>query len=105
MLHLAPGEETAHDAGVGAAGVGIGDPGAEELIGGKEGVAAGALEHGRDRSVRIEGPRGGQQGGLSRRLIHGDLANDNNLCYFIFSPSVPWQPSKRPHGSAGLAMR
>ena len=38
-LILAPGEEAPHDAGVGAAGVGIGDPGGEELIGGKQGFA------------------------------------------------------------------
>ena len=78
-LQFAPGEEAAHHTGVGASGVGIGDPGAEELIGGKEGLRAGALQDGRDRSVRIEGPGGGQQGGLSRRSIHGDSVNDNIL--------------------------
>ena len=54
VLLLAPGEEAPHDAGVGTAGVRIGDPGGEELIGGKEGIGAGALEDGRDRSGRIE---------------------------------------------------
>ena len=43
-LQLASGEEAPHHAGVGAAGVGIGDPGGEELIGREEGIAAGALE-------------------------------------------------------------
>ena len=52
-------EEAAHHTAVSAAGVGIGDPCAEELIGGKESVAAGALKDGRDRSVGIEGPGGG----------------------------------------------
>ena len=37
-LFLAPGEETAHGTGVGAAGVRIGDAGGEELIGGEQGV-------------------------------------------------------------------
>ena len=53
-LILAPGEEAPHDAGVGAAGVGVGDPGGEELIGGKEGIGAGALEDGRHRPGRLK---------------------------------------------------
>ena len=35
-LILAPVEEAPHHARIGAAGVGIGDPGGEELIGGKQ---------------------------------------------------------------------
>ena len=35
MLILAPGEEAPHDAGIGVAGMGIGDACREELIGGK----------------------------------------------------------------------
>ena len=50
VLLLAPGEEAPDDAGVGAAGVGIGDAGGEELIGGEQGIGAGALEDNRDRS-------------------------------------------------------
>ena len=57
----------------------VGDPCSEELIGGKEGIGAGALEHGRDRSVRIEGLGSGQKGSLSRGAVHGDLCNDNSL--------------------------
>ena len=45
-LFLAPGEEAANDAGVGAAGVGVGDAGSEELIGGEQGVLPGAPEDG-----------------------------------------------------------
>ena len=63
VLLLTPGEEAPHDAGVGAAGVGIGDAGGEELIGGKQGSGAGALEDSRDRSVQIEGLGSGQKGG------------------------------------------
>ena len=58
-LRLSPSGEAIHHTAVGAAGVGIGDPGAEELIGGKEGLRAGVLEDGRDRSGRIKGLRGG----------------------------------------------
>ena len=78
-LILAPGEEAPHDAGVGPAGVGIGDPGGEELIGGKQGIASGALEDGRDRSVRIQGLRGRQKSSLGRGPVYGDLGNDNYL--------------------------
>ena len=46
VLILAPGEETANDAGVGAAGVGVGDAGGEELVGGEQGIASGPLEDG-----------------------------------------------------------
>ena len=35
VLLLAPGEEAPHHTRIGAAGMGIGDPGGEELIGGK----------------------------------------------------------------------
>ena len=68
VLLVAPGEEAPHDAGIGAAGVGIGDPGGEELIGGEQGIAAGALEHGRDRSGRIQGlPTGGGSPAVSEK--------------------------------------
>ena len=73
---LAPGEEAPHDAGIGAAGVGIGDPGGEELIGGEEGLGAGALEDSRDRSGRIQRLGSGQQGNLGRGAVHGDLGNE-----------------------------
>ena len=36
VLVLAPGEEAANEAGVGAAGVGVRDTGGEELIGGEQ---------------------------------------------------------------------
>ena len=49
MLLLAPGEKAPHAAGVGAAGVEIGDAGGEELIGRKDGIAPGALKDSRDR--------------------------------------------------------
>lgn len=75
-LQLAPGEEAAHHTAIGATGGGIGNPGAEELIGSKEGVAAGALQDGRDRSVRIEDQGSGQKsslcsGSLPRSLLGG----------------------------------
>ena len=76
---LTPGEEAPHDAGVGAAGVGIGDPGGEELIGGKEGLGPGALQDSRDGSGRIEGLGGWQKSGLGRGSGHSDLGNDNYL--------------------------
>ena len=76
VLILAPSEEAPHDAGVGASGVGIGDPGGEELIGGKQGIASGALEDGRDRSGGIQGLGSGQKSGLSRGAVHGDLGNE-----------------------------
>ena len=69
VLLLTPGEEAPHDAGVGAAGVGIGDAGGEELIGGKQGSGASALEDGRDRSVRIQGLGSGQKSGLGRGAV------------------------------------
>ena len=75
-LILAPGEEAPHDAGVGRAGVGVGDPGGEELIGGKQGIGAGALKHGRDRWGGIQGLGSRQKGGLGRRSVHGDLGNN-----------------------------
>ena len=46
VLGLAPGEETANGAGVGAAGVGVGDAGGEELVGGEQGVLSGAPKDG-----------------------------------------------------------
>ena len=42
VLQLAPGEEAPHHTDIGAAGAGIGDPGGEEVIGGKAGLPAGA---------------------------------------------------------------
>ena len=74
---LAPVEEALHHTGIGSAGVRIGDAGGEELIGGKEGLGAGTLEHGRDRSGRIEGLGSGHKGGLSRRSVRSHLGNDN----------------------------
>ena len=68
VLVLAPGEETANDAGVGAAGVGVGDAGGEELIGGEQGIASGALEDG-----------GGVIEGLGGGWAHGDIGDDNIL--------------------------
>ena len=66
--------------------MGIGDPCSEELIGGKEGIGAGALEHGRDRSDGIQGLGGGQKGSLGRGTVHGDLGNDN----YLYQISHPW---------------
>ena len=56
--------------------MGIRDPCREELIGGKEGIAAGALKDSRDRSGRIQGLGGRQKSGLGRGWVHGDLGND-----------------------------
>ena len=78
-LILAPGEEAPHHTRIGAAGVRIGDPGGEELIGGKQGIAAGALEDSRDRSGRIERLGSGQQGNLGRGAVHGDLGNETTF--------------------------
>ena len=65
--------------------MGIGDPGGEELIGGKQRLGAGALEHDRDRSGGTRGLGSGQQGSLGRGTVHGDLGNDKNL-YREFTP-------------------
>ena len=59
--------------------MGIGDPGGEELIGGKQRFGAGALEDSRDRSEGIQGLGSGQKSSLSRGAVHGDLGNDNYL--------------------------
>ena len=59
-LQLAPGEKATHDPGVGAAGVGIGDPGGEQRL------RAGPLEDCGDRSGRIKGLRSGQKSSLRR---------------------------------------
>ena len=59
--------------------MGIGDPGGEELIGGKQRLGAGALEHDRDRSGGTRGLGSGQQGSFGRGTVHGDLGNDKNL--------------------------
>ena len=75
-LFFAPGEEAANDAGVGAAGVRIGDAGGEELIGGEQGVQPGAPQ---DGGGLIEGLGGGPEGGLGRRLNYGDIGDDNIL--------------------------
>ena len=50
--------------GIGAAGVGIGDPGGEEVIGGKQRLLAGPLKDYGDRWGGIESLGGGQQGSL-----------------------------------------
>ena len=75
-LFFAPGEEAAHGTGVGAAGVGVGDAGGEELIGGEQGVLPGAPQ---DGGGTIEGLGGGQKGGLGRGLNQGDIGDDNIL--------------------------
>ena len=49
--------------------MGVGDPGGEEFIGGKEGIGAGALQHSWDRSGRIEGLGSGQKSGLGRGAV------------------------------------
>ena len=63
VLVLAPGEEAANEAGVGAAGMGVRDTGGEELIGGEQGVFPGPLEDGGSGVGDIEGvgrrPEGG----------------------------------------------
>ena len=68
--------------------MGIGDPGGEELIGGEEGLGAGALEDSRDRSGRIERLGSGQQGNLGRGAVHGDLGNDNFTLSCYMSKSL-----------------
>ncbi len=65
--------------------MGIGDPGGEELIGGKQRLGAGALEYDRDRSGGTRGLGSGQQGSLGRGTVHGDLGNDKNL--YRYSPA------------------
>ena len=75
-LFFAPGEEAANDAGVGAAGVGVGDAGGEELIGGEQGILPGAPQ---DGGGAIEGLGGRQKGGLGRGLNHGDIGDDKIL--------------------------
>ena len=47
LLFVAPSKGSADDAGVSAAGVGIVNPGGEELIGGKQGIGLGALSDGK----------------------------------------------------------
>ena len=66
--------------------MGIGDPGGEELIGGKQRLGAGALEHDRDRSGGTRGLGSGQQGSLGRGTVHGDLGPDKNLLSGPFKP-------------------
>ena len=78
-LILAPGEEAGDGAGVGAAGVGVEDPGGEELIGGKQRIGAGALQHGGDRSEGIQGRGSRQKGGLGRGTVHGDLGKTKSI--------------------------
>ena len=79
VLVLAPGEETANDAGVGAAGVGVGDAGGEELVGGEQGIASGPLEDGGDGLGLIGHLGSGPEGGLGRVWVHGDIGDDNIL--------------------------
>ena len=79
VLVLAPGEEAANDAGVGAAGVGVGDAGGEELIGGEQGVLPGAPKDGGGGGGCIKGLGSGQEGGLGGGLNHGDIGDDNIL--------------------------
>ncbi len=82
VLVPAPGEEAPYDAGVGAAGLRIGDAGSEELIGGKERILPGAPQ---DGGGAIEGLGGGQKGGLGRGLIHGEIGDDNILRGYPFN--------------------
>ena len=58
-------------------GCGIGDPGGEEVIGGKQRLLAGPLKDYGDRWGGIESLGGGQQGSLIGGTIHGRLDNDN----------------------------
>ena len=46
FLLFAPSEKAPHGTGIGAAGVGIGDLGREELVGGKAGGLSGSLQDG-----------------------------------------------------------
>ena len=55
VLVLAPGEEAANDPGVGAAGMGVRDPGGEELIGGEQGIFPGPQEDGGSAVGYLEG--------------------------------------------------
>ena len=66
--------------------MGIGDPGGEELIGGKQRLGAGALEHDRDRSGGTRGLGSGQQGSLGRGTVHGDLGPDKTLYRELSAP-------------------
>ena len=77
--------------GVGAAGVGVGDAGGEELIGGEQGVLPGAPQDGGSGVGAIEGLGGGQKGGLGRGLNHGDIGDDNIplSCCNIIRNGVP----------------
>ena len=61
-LVLAPGEEAAHGTGIGAAGMGVGDAGGEELIGGEEGIFA--------RPLQDSGEGPGQRFGAGSELVH-----------------------------------
>ena len=64
-LFFAPGEKAPHGTGIGAAGVGVGDLGREELVGGEQRVSARPLQEGR------EGIGQGGGGGVLKRAIHG----------------------------------
>ena len=63
--------------------MGIGDPGGEELIGGKQRFGAGALEDSRDRSGGTRGLGDGQKGSLGRGTVHGELGNDNKEHFLV----------------------
>ena len=63
-LRFAPGEKAPHGAGIGAAGVGIGDLGREELVSGKAGGLSGSLQDGG------EGLRPGAGAGNQHVHIH-----------------------------------
>ena len=68
-LLLAPGKKAPHGPGIGAAGVGVGDPGREELVGGEDGILPGSLQEGGE-SLR-------QGGGAGNQLVH--IRYDNIL--------------------------
>ena len=83
--------------------MGIGDPGGEELIGGKQRLGAGALEHDRDRSGGTRGLGSGQQGSLGRGTVHGDLGPDKNLYRELTSCKAGKRADSRSVARFGIA--
>ena len=70
LLALAELEEPPDGPGVGPAGLGVGDPGGEELVRSEAGGAAGALQHRRER-LRGELPATGLEGSeVGQRVGH-----------------------------------
>ena len=62
-LLFEPGEKAPHGMGIGAAGVGVGEAGREELVGGENCILPGALQEG------WEGHRSGAGAGNNRIYI------------------------------------